>query len=164
MYLPKCLLVSVSLLALTFPAFAGTFKLPDEKPYCSVTIPADWNPEAYENGVEALSKDESVYIAIETTDNGSVEKSMKEAFEYLKKKGVVVDTATAKQVEGKIAGFDVVDLSWDGKDEDGACKVSLSVFAITDDKGLLVIYWASPDGEKNNQVTITGIAKSIKKL
>ena len=164
MKLSKNLLTVVFLLFLTFPVLAETFKLPDEKPYCSVTIPQDWNPEAYDNGVEALSKDESVYIAIESTSTGNVEKSMQEAFDYLKKKGVVVDAATAKQAEGKIGDFDVVDLSWDGKDEDGACKVSLSVISITDEKGLLVIYWASPEGEKKNQETITAIAKGIKKL
>jgi len=160
----KRLLVALCLMGGVIPAVAGTFKLPDEKAYCSVTIPDSWKPETYDNGVEALSEDEQVYLAIESTNTGNVEKSMQEAFDYLKKKGVVVDAETAKQKEGKINGMDVVDLSWDGKDEDGACKVSLTVFSITDDKGLLIIYWASPEGETKNQETITKIAQGIKKL
>ncbi len=160
----KHLFVSLCLLVVAFPAVAGTFKLPDEKAYCSVTIPDSWKPEAYDNGVEALSEDEEVYLAIESTDTGNVEKSMQEAFDYLKKKGVEVDASTAKQEEGKLNGMDVVDLSWDGKDEDGACKVSLTVVSITDEKGLLIIYWASPEGEKKHQSTITKIAQDIKKI
>lgn len=149
--------------ALSLPAFAGTHKLPEEEPIATVTIPDSWKTDEIEDGVEATSDDGEVYLAIETTDGDSVAEGMKEAVEYLKSKGVVVDESTVKQETGKLGAFDIVDVSWDGKDEEGAAKISLSVVSITKTEGLLLIYWASPEGEKKHLEALKAIAKSIKK-
>jgi predicted ATP-grasp superfamily ATP-dependent carboligase len=68
-----------------------------------------------------------------------------------------------KQEEGKLSGLEAVDISWDGKDEDGAAKISLTVIEMSGNKGLLLIYWASPDGEKKHLEELHKIAQSIKK-
>ena len=143
---------------------AGVFSFPDANPVVSVTIPASWKPSEDETGVEATSKDDEVYIDIQTTSSKTVEKGINDALAYLKEKGVTVNTDSVKKQDLKLNGMSVSDVSWDGTDEDGACKISLSVISVTDSQGLLVIYWASPDGEKKNQAALNKIANSITPL
>lgn len=142
-------------------ASAGVFSFPDENPVVSVTIPASWKPSEDETGVEATSKDDEVYIDIQATNSKTVEKGIDDALAYLKDKGVTVTADSVKKQALKLNGMDVYDISWDGTDEDGACKISLSVISVTETQGLLVIYWASPDGEKMNQAALNKIAGSI---
>jgi hypothetical protein len=159
--------VGLATFALLGSAWAGDFKLPDQNPVASFSIPASWKPAEYEDGVEALSDDESVYIAVEAADLTStsvIEDAMKQSLSYLKKKGVEVDQSTAKQTQGKLNGMEVVDVSWKGKDSEGDCNVSLTVVVVNGKKGLLLTYWASPDGEKKNSQELVQILHSIKPL
>jgi hypothetical protein len=150
-------------LALVSPAFAATHKVPEENPVATVNAPAGWKTENYDKGVELTSDDGEVYIAVEETDAKGVEKSMDEAMDYLKKKGVTVDGKSVKQSEGKINGNDSVMVSWDGQDEEGPAKIQLMIVSVTADKGVLFLYWASPEGEKKHQSDISAIAQSVKK-
>ena len=149
--------------ALSLSALAGTYKIPAEDPVTTVTLPDDWKTDEIDDGIEATSSDGEVYLAIEETDGDSIKASLDEAMKYLKSKGVTVTESSLKQQEGKIGEMDVVDISWDGKDEDGPAKISLTVVAVTKTEGLLLIYWASPEGEKKNMQALGAIAKSIKK-
>lgn len=146
------------------PLSAGVFSFPDENPVVSVTIPASWQPSEDETGVEATSKDDEVYIDIQATNTKTVEKGIDDALAYLKDKRVTVNADSVKKQELKLNGMSVYDISWDGTDEDGACRISLSIIGVTENQGLLVIYWASPDGEKKNQVALSKIANSITPL
>jgi hypothetical protein len=159
--------VGLGTFALLASAWAGDFKLPDQNPVASFTIPASWKPAEYEDGVEAVSDDESVYIAVEATDLSSqsvIEDAMKASLSYLKKKGVEVDQSTAKQTQAKLNGMDVIDVDWKGKDSEGDCIVSLSVVVVSGTKGLLLTYWASPEGEKKNSEQLVQILHSIKPI
>jgi hypothetical protein len=156
----KTLLLSLATAAaLILPAPAETYNLPEENPLAIITVPDVWDTDQTEEGIEATSKDGEAYFYVETTDANNVEEGMK----YLAKNGVTVDAETVKQQEGKFNGMDVVDVSWDGTDKDGDAKVSLTVVAITKDKGVLLVYWASPEGEKANAAALKKIAQSIKK-
>lgn len=159
----KIVLTVALAVALLVPSFAGTHKLPEEKPLATITMPDAWKTEGIEDGIEATSDDGEVYLAIETTDADNVEEAMDESIKFLKDKGVVVDQGTFKTEEGKLGEMDVVDLLWDGKDDDGPTKVSVTLVAVTKNKGLLLTYWASPDGEKKNAAALKAIAQSIKK-
>jgi hypothetical protein len=159
--------VGLGTFALLASAWAGDYKLPDQNPVASFTIPASWKPAEYEDGVEAVSDDQSVYIAVEATDLSSqsvIEDAMKASLSYLKKKGVEVDQSTAKQSQAKLNGMDVIDVDWRGKDSEGDCIVSLTIVVVTGNKGLLLTYWASPDGEKQNSQELVGILHSIKPI
>ena len=82
--------VGLGTFALLASAWAGDYKLPDQNPVASFTIPASWKPAEYEDGVEAISDDQSVYIAVEATDLSSqsvIEDAMKASLSYLKKRG-----------------------------------------------------------------------------
>jgi len=148
--------------ALFSVASAADFTLPEKSPVVGFSFPAKWEAEKYDGGVEATSEDGEVYIAIENIKKEEVAASMDEAIKYLKGKGVKAKEESLKTTEGKLNGLDVVNLSWDGTDKDGACKISVVVIGVTADKGILVIYWASPEGEKKNQADLTKLMDSIK--
>ncbi len=160
----KITLAFALMTALALPGFAGTHKLPKDGSLAAVTIPESWTTEDIEEGIEATSKDGEVYIAIETTDADNVQEAMTESVKFLKEKGVTVDQSSFKSEEGKLGEMDVVDLSWNGTDKDGPTKVSVTLVAVTKDKGLLLTYWASPEGEKKHANDLKAIAQSIKKV
>lgn len=147
--------------SLAVSSFAETHKVPEEKPVATVSIPDDWKTNAFDDGVEATSEDGEVYLAIEKANAKGVSDSMDEALKYLKDKGVKVDTETMKQSEGKLAGMDVVDIDFKGKDDDGDANISLMIISVSSDKGLLLTYWASPEGEKKHQSELNEITQSI---
>ena len=151
-------------LALLTPSYGKTFKLPAEESIASITIPDDWKSKEIDDGVEAQSADDEVYFYVEATDAKGVEKSIEEAVKYLQGQGVTVDDKTMKQSDGKINGMEVMEVDWKGKDKDGATEISLSIVVVTKDKGLLVVYWASPEGTKKHMKTLGEIANSIKAI
>jgi len=159
----KLLLTTVLALGLPNLAFAATYKLPDEAPVATVTIPDAWSSKAIDNGVDATSDDGTVYVAIEVTAGKDVKDATVEAIKFLAKNGVTIDETTAKQSDGKINGMDGAEIAWTGKDKDGPTNVSLSFIAVSDDKLLLLTYWASPDGEKKNAKELGAILQSIVK-
>src|SRR5258708_12119390 len=120
--------------ALAVSVRAGDFKLPDDNPVASFTIPASWSPSQYEDGVEATSDDGSIYIAIEAADISSsedVSSAMIESLKYLTKKGVTVNSDSVKQTNAKVNGMEVVEIRWDCKDSDGAGEFSLTILVCT---------------------------------
>lgn len=160
----KKLVFAITLsLGLAGSVFAAAHKVPEENPVATVDAPTGWKAESYDKGVELTSDDGEVYIAVEETSAKGVEKSMDEAMDYLKKKGVTVDPKSAKQSEGKVGGKDAVIIGWDGKDEEGPAKIQLMIVSVTNDRGVLFLYWASPEGEKKHQSEITAISASVKK-
>lgn len=159
----KIALIVLASAALALSALAGTHKVPSENPFATIAIPDEWKTDAIEGGIEATSDDGEVYLAIEETDSDSIKECVAAAVKYLKGKGVTVTESSMTQEEGKLGEMDLVDISWDGKDEDGPARIGLSIVAVTKTKGLLVIYWASPAGEKKHAPALEAIAKSITK-
>ncbi len=160
----KPLLAFLTLAALAVPAFGETIKLPDDSPYASITIPESWTPEKYDDGVECISPDKGVYIAVEGIDGDNVKSSVDEAIKYLKKKGVSIKAESQKTNDFKIGDLEAGEIIWDGKDADGACVVSLTFVKISAKKGLMAIYWASPESEKKYEAVLGKIVRSIKSL
>jgi hypothetical protein len=148
--------------ALAVPAFAGVQKLPKENPIATMSFPGSWKVEASDESIDASSDDDEIYINVEVNDSDSIEGAIDESFGYLKKNKVKIDKDAFKKTEGEINGLKVTDFAWDGTDADGACKVSLTVVHVTGNKGLLFLYWASPEGEKKHQKELESIITSIK--
>lgn len=160
----KKLLTILALTAvLALPSFGKTYKLPKDEPLCSIDFPKSWTVKVEDEALDANSDDEEIYINIEVNDGDSIEGAIDETFGYLKKNKVIVDKKTQKQTEGKLNGMDMVDFSWDGKDADGPTKVSLTIVQVNKKKALLILYWASPEGEKKHQADLEAIIKSLKK-
>ena len=147
-----------------FPALlaAKSYTIPDPNPVAVVTIPDDWDTTEIAKGIEADSEDEEVYIAIEVTEMNNVAKTIEETIVWLKNKDVVIDAATQQQSEITVNGIPGFMVKWSGKDKDGPANVSLTILVLSETKGLLLTYWASPDGEKDNLKALKGIADSIK--
>lgn len=150
------------LLAFAPSLCAETFKIPKDKPIATITFPEKWDASYADDGVEGTSDDEEVYVYIEDNDASSIEAAIKETFAYLKKKKVSVKAESMKKTEAKMNGMDIVDLAFDGEDEDGPTHISLTIFGITQTKGLLMLYWATPEKEKEHQQELTAILQSIK--
>jgi hypothetical protein len=74
--------------ALPVASHAKTYTVPDPNPVAVVTIPDDWTATTLPKGVEALSEDEAVYVAIEVTDLQDVAKAIADAIVWLKSKDV----------------------------------------------------------------------------
>ena len=157
-------ILALSLIALISTATAGTYKLPKENPIASIAFPAGWKVEADEVSLDAASADEEISINIEVTDAESLQGAIEETLGYLKKHKVKLNEASQKKTEAEVKGMKVVNIDWDGEDEDGKCKISLTVLAVTPKKMLLMLYWATPEAEKKHEKDLGSIQNSITPL
>lgn len=144
------------------PLHAKSYTIPDPNPVAVVTIPDDWTATELPKGVEALSDDEAVYVAIEITDLQDVAKAIADAIVWLKSKDVVLDRATQSQQDITINGLTGVQVKWEAKDVDGPTQVSLTVLQASDTKGLVLTYWGTEEGAKENAVDLNTIITSLK--
>jgi hypothetical protein len=158
----RACLVAGLLVACPSLGSAKSFTIPDPNPVAVVTMPDDWESTEIAKGVESMSEDEKVYVAVEVTELKDVAKAVADSIIWLKSKDVEIDRATQNQRDITINGMTGVQVKWDGKDEDGPTHVSLTVLSVTDTKGLILTYWASPEGEKENLKELSDIIDSLK--
>ena len=150
-------------LTLGFTSRADTVKLPKSEPIVSLTFPDKWKVTPAADNFEAESADEEVYLYGEIIDTDSVEAALKESIAYLEKEKVMVKKGTEKESKDTVNDIPVVDISFDGKDKDGPCKISLTFFIVSKGKCLSFIYWASEEGEKTHLKDLKAIYTSIKR-
>jgi len=160
----KFLSIALPLLFLAAPLFAGTYKLPKEKPIASIAFPADWKVEVSDESLDVSSPDDEIYMNVEYNDAESLEGAIEETFGYLKKNKVKLDKSTEKKTEGTFHGLSITNFDWDGEDADGKCKISLTILGVTEKKAILMLYWASPAGEEKHKAELSAIQQSITKL
>ena len=160
----KTFLLAVMLTAaLAVPVLAETFKIPDDDPIVTITVPDGWTATQIDKGIELMSDDDEVYLAIEGTQMKGLVELTVDAVKFLNRAGVTVDKSTEKSSEGTVNGFKVNDIGWAGKDKDGDVLVHLMILTITPTKGVLFTYWASPQGDKEHDDAIRTIIRSVKK-
>lgn len=145
-------------------ASAKTYSIPDPNPVAVITLPDDWDSTEIDKGVESTSDDETVYVSVEVTELKDAAKAIAEAVTWLKGKGVVVDVSTQEKKPFTINDMEGVQVQWTGKDEDGPTHVSLTLLQVTETKGLVLTYWASPEGEKENLKDLASIINSLKAI
>ena len=158
----RAVLIAAFIAAAPLAAPAKSYTVPDPGAVAVVTMPDDWTTNEIEKGVESVSDDDTVYVAVEVTELKDVSKAIADSIVWLKSKDVEIDQSTRKQGEITINGMTGVQVKWDGKDEDGPAHVSLTVLQVTDTKGLILTYWASPEGEKDNMKELGSIIASLK--
>lgn len=156
--------IVLTLVALAATAFAGTYKLPKENPIASIAFPEGWKVELEDEGLDATSADDAISINIEFHAVEDLAGAIKDTLVHLAKSKVKIDQATQKKTEADVKGITVVNIDWDGEDEDGKCKISLTVLAVTPTKALLMLYWATPEGEKKHEKELGAIQESITPL
>ena len=151
-------------LAASSSAFSATFKLPDDKPVVSITIPDSWKPEEIEKGVQGQTADSDVYLSIEITKS---EKGMNAiidgSFSMLKEHKIDLKKGGRKENKFDLNGLPADELLFQGKDEDGPTVVSIT-FVPVKDTVLVFTYWASPEGDKKHTKELSAIVQSVKAI
>jgi hypothetical protein len=143
-------------------AVAATFPVPADNPIATVSIPDTWGPEAYDGGVEGTSADGAIYVAFEAVAASDVKSATEEGLKFFIKQGVTLDPESLKTKDIKINALDAFDLTFTGKDKDGAANISLTLVQTNaKDKFLMLYYWGSADGEKANLAELKKISDSI---
>jgi hypothetical protein len=157
----KILSVAVLLALAMGVAPAAEFALPKDNPVVKFGLPDDWNPEGSDIGVEALSPDSKLYLAVAFVEEGSVGAFLEGALAFLERNGVSVDNESATQGEAKLNGMEVVEVAWKGEDAGGPCEVSLNLVGVTEKEGLMLLYWAPPGADDEYAAEMAAIAASI---
>jgi hypothetical protein len=143
-------------------ANAATFPVPSEDPIATVKIPDSWDPKTYDGGVEATSADGGIYVAIEQVAAEDVKSATEEGLKFFIKSGVEINFDSQKTNDTKINGLYAYDMSFTGKDKDGAANISLTLVQTNaTGKFLMLYYWGSPAGEKANTSDLVTISDSI---
>jgi hypothetical protein len=159
----KHLIVAAALsAALTMPAFAKNFAIPEKNPIATVVLPDDWDADAIDTGVEVTSKDGEIYMAFETAKAANAEAALNDSLDYLKGKGVKLEESSMKQQELTMNGMKGIQVNFTGKDKDGDAQISLMLLVPSKDRIVVLTYWGSPEGAKANGAPLDKIADSIK--
>lgn len=157
------LLAAAAALILTPALFAGTVQVPKESPIASFTFPEKWKVEVEDEGISVESPDEEIMLSVEAYDTKDISKAVEETLVGLKENKVTLDKASEKKSEASANGLDMVNYQWAGESEGVKCKICLSVLVgANKEKALVMLFWATPDGEKANGKDLQAIADSIK--
>ena len=153
----------VALLFLTpLPALAKTFPIPAEDPIATISLPDKWEPETYDEGVEATSADGSVYVAVEMVRANDVASTAEEGVKFFAKQGVEIDDKSLTTKDIKINGLSAFDMTMTGKDKNGPTEVGMTLVGTNaDGKFLMIYYWGSEEGQKANLPDLQAIANSL---
>ena len=160
----KPILAALAITALAvFAAEAKTFQLPDaDGPVASITYPDDWDVEDLDGGKGGNSPDEHVYLSAVAVENETdMNAQIDDVFKMLKEHNVTLDESTKKEEKFKVNGLDAHEMMFQGKDEDGACGVSI-VFIPVKNNLVILTYWVTTSEEDKHQDTVGKIINSLK--
>ena len=158
-------LFALSLLgSLSISAFADTFKLPENKPVVSFVLPDSWNPTGTDAGLQAVSVDGEIYLALEYIDADSVDDLVDENVSFLEKQGVTLEKSPKSEGDSTINDMAISHKSYKGMDKDGPCEVSMSFLTVAAGKGLMITYWGSTDAADKHKESLEKILNSISKI
>src|ERR1700761_7636863 len=101
---------------LSLSAFADTFKLPENKPIVSFVLPDSWKPTETDTGLQAVSVDGEIYLALEFIDADSVNDVVDGNVNFLEKQGVTVDKEPKSQGDSKINDMAISHMSYKATD------------------------------------------------
>jgi hypothetical protein len=157
--IPLGLLCSLSLTAL-----ADTFKLPENKPVVSFVLPDSWKPTETDAGLQAVSVDGEIYLALEFFDEDSMKDVVEANMNFLETQGVTVEKNPKSQGDSTLNDMSISHMSYKGTDKDGSCEISLSFLAVSPGKGLMITYWGSTDAADKHKESLEKILNSITKI
>jgi len=163
-------LLAIAALAFTLPmtAFAADFNLGDDKPVASISVPDDWSPEKYDNGVQGQSA-EGVYFFAEVVEAADGAKAVEGALKFLEEQGVTITEVISEPKEGEkltVNGIDYSQFDWKGKDKEGDTTVQLALYDMVQQNGhfLILTTWAPPEVKQSELEGYISILKSVKEI
>ena len=143
-------------------AMAKTFPIPADDPIATISLPDSWEPHDYDGGVEGTSDDGGVYLAVEAVKGKEVGDAAAEGVVFFGKQGVKIDEKSLKTEELKLNGLAAFDMSMQGTDKDGPTEVGMTLVKTnSDDRLLMIYYWGSAKGQKDNAGEIKKIVESL---
>ncbi len=157
----KLILAAAVALLLPVSAQAATLNFPSDAPVATITIPDSWSPEETESGVQALSDDEAIYLAVDVADADSAESVVKEAFTFLGERDVKVDEATLSEKDLTINGMATKFLTWAGTDADGPVSITVGITTTADGKFLVLTYWGTQGEQEKHIADLDAILNSL---
>lgn len=157
------LLTLAALVSLTVGVSAKEYNITKSEPIAKITFPDDWKVTEEDDIINATSKDESISLDVEIFDNDDLDDSLQATIDYLKENKVIVDEKSLKETEGKINGLDAVFHSYDGKDEEGPCVISLCFMILSEKKTVSILHWSPSKVDEELQKQVIEILNSVKK-
>jgi hypothetical protein len=152
------------LFSLSLSAYADTFKVPENNPIVSFVLPDSWKPTETDAGLEAVSVDGEIYLALEFVDADSVDDVIDANLSYLEQQGVKVEKEPKNKGDSTINEMSISHMSYNGTDKDGPCEVSLSFLTVAPGKGLMITYWGSQNAADKHKESLQKILDSITKI
>lgn len=160
----KNVLLALCALGLFVPVMAEDYKIPKKDPVFTVEIPEEWTVTHSGETIDAFSGDEAIQLWLTVDDAATLDASVEVAMDYLVESGVEIDADSQEDNETVINDMEVTGLSWNGKDEEGACRVALSFIQIGGEKVVTLLYWGSREAEKKHGKDLETILKSMQSL
>lgn len=158
----KALFAAVMLALTPALSYAATLEFPSDAPAASITIPDDWGPKETESGIDATSPDNAIYLSVDVAGAETADKVVSDAIDFLKEKGVTIDTATQKESEDQLNGMVMKNLDWSGTDADGPVSIGLSFVQPSEDKLLVITYWGTKGEQEKHGEALMAIISSLK--
>jgi hypothetical protein len=145
-------------------AFAGTIKIPKDKPAMTVEIPDSWKPEDTDAGITCESPDQVATVFFEVTAAKDLEALINDNVDWLtKEQKVKIDDSTKKEKDFTANGLDWKRISWDGDSKEwGPSAVGFMFVAVGDGKVLTVTYWITKKDIDKESAALDKIMDSIK--
>jgi hypothetical protein len=159
----KIILTFAALVSLTMGVSAKEYNITKSEPIAKITFPEGWKVTEEDDIINATSKDESISLDVEIFDNDDLDENLQATIDYLKENKVIVDEKSLKESEGKINGLDAVFHSYDGKDEEGPCVISLCFMILNEKKTVSILHWSPAKVDEEQQKEVLAILNSVKK-
>ena len=146
-------------------ASAKTYKIPEEDPVASVSVPDSWAPEATDKGIATESEDKEATVFFEVADAKSVDTLMDENIAWLKEQKVTITESSKSEKDFKTASMSWSRISWDGTNEEfGPATIGFAFADVGNGKVLIVTYWITKKGFKKHEEELDKIFDSVKKI
>lgn len=159
----KLILTIAVLAASILGSQAKEYTVTKSDPIAKITFPAEWKVTEEEEIINATSEDESISLDVEIFEKDNLDEALKSTIDYLKENKVTIDEKSLKESEGKINGLEATFLSYDGKDEEGPCVVSLCFMILTEEKMVSILHWSPAKVDEEQQKQVLAILNSVKK-
>ena len=164
------MLLAIAALAFSLPltALAADFNLGDDKPVASITVPDDWSPDKFDNGVQGESAD-GVYFFAQVVEAADGAKAVEDALKNLEEQGVTITEVVSAPKEGEektVNGLNFGIFDWKGKDKDGDASIQLVVYNMVKENGHFVILttWAPPEVKQSELEGYVAMLNSVKEV
>jgi hypothetical protein len=144
-------------------SLADTYSIPTSNPIATVNIPGSWKANAYRGGVEGLSPDGRVYVAVEGIDANNVKAATEASIMWFQNEGVKIDESSAQSKELTTPdGLKALEMTFTGTDKTGPAKIAITLITTNrPGKFIMVSYWGDDAAEKANGKELGLIARSI---